>query len=358
MGFERQNTSARSVALSLLETHGPSTADGLAARMAVFSRAQIATALRGLARSGLAHRSSGEMRDGRSPAAVYSAGKPPLGGIIKTKPWCEQEKIAALVCEFGKATADDLLPQFAGKSWAQVSKAMLNAAGRGLIHRVGVLAHYGTRPTSIYSAGPGPSKSPWLVITMTICGRCGAVIAGGRCKACEAAVRRSDGYVAARQAWVAANRNHLSQYRRDRYQRSAEERRRYSREWYAANTERARAARVSWIKENAEKNRSYKRAWARRNKEYLRLKDRKRRRLIGADRLSRGILERLQKLQRGKCACCGRPLGRDFHLDHIVPLALGGRNIDANVQLLRARCNQQKGAKHPVDYMQQKGFLL
>jgi len=41
-----------------------------------------------------------------------------------------------------------------------------------------------------------------------------------------------------------------------------------------------------------------------------------------------------------------------------MPLALGGANADDNIQLLRSTCNQQKHAKHPVDFMQQKGFLL
>lgn len=74
--------------------------------------------------------------------------------------------------------------------------------------------------------------------------------------------------------------------------------------------------------------------------------------------MSSGLAIRLYKLQRGKCACCGLPLGDDYHLDHIMPLALGGTNTDDNIQLLRAKCNMQKSAKHPVDFMQQRGFLL
>lgn len=70
------------------------------------------------------------------------------------------------------------------------------------------------------------------------------------------------------------------------------------------------------------------------------------------------IAERLFKLQRGKCACCKQPLGDDYHMDHIMPLSLGGSNTDDNIQLLRAKCNQQKSAKHPVDFMQQRGFLI
>jgi len=51
-------------------------------------------------------------------------------------------------------------------------------------------------------------------------------------------------------------------------------------------------------------------------------------------------------------------LGNNFNLDHIIPLSLGGRNEDCNIQLLRASCNFRKGAKHPIVYMQERGFLL
>lgn len=74
--------------------------------------------------------------------------------------------------------------------------------------------------------------------------------------------------------------------------------------------------------------------------------------------LSRGLAERLFTLQKGKCACCGLALGAGYQLDHIMPLALGGENKDSNIQLLKRTCNMQKHAKHPVDFMQQRGFLL
>lgn len=74
--------------------------------------------------------------------------------------------------------------------------------------------------------------------------------------------------------------------------------------------------------------------------------------------LSKDIKQRLFELQRGKCACCGKPLGEKYHLDHIIHISLGGKNVDSNIQLLRARCNIQKSNKHPVDFMRSRGFLL
>jgi 5-methylcytosine-specific restriction endonuclease McrA len=45
-------------------------------------------------------------------------------------------------------------------------------------------------------------------------------------------------------------------------------------------------------------------------------------------------------------------------MDHIVPLALGGKNEDRNIQLLLPACNMKKSAKHPNDYMREMGYLI
>lgn len=71
-------------------------------------------------------------------------------------------------------------------------------------------------------------------------------------------------------------------------------------------------------------------------------------------KLSKGLTQRLYAQQNGLCACCGQPLGEKYHLDHIMPLALGGLNEDSNMQLLTARCNLQKSAAHPDEYMSRK----
>jgi 5-methylcytosine-specific restriction endonuclease McrA len=44
----------------------------------------------------------------------------------------------------------------------------------------------------------------------------------------------------------------------------------------------------------------------------------------------------------GRCVECGA--GFDLQYDHVIPLALGGANTEANLQILCAPCNQAKGA--------------
>jgi 5-methylcytosine-specific restriction endonuclease McrA len=147
--------------------------------------------------------------------------------------------------------------------------------------------------------------------------------------------------------------------------------------WKLANPEKALKAALTWRAANQEKDKAQKRlaaktaysanpqkfkdrakAWKSANPEIIRVFYQHRRAKKSGGVLSRLLAQRLYKLQRGKCACCSLPLGDNYHLDHIMPLALGGSNTDDNIQLLRQRCNGQKHASHPIDFMQSRGFLL
>lgn len=67
----------------------------------------------------------------------------------------------------------------------------------------------------------------------------------------------------------------------------------------------------------------------------------------------------IRQLQRNKCARCCISLSKvKVHVDHIMPLALGGHNDRANLQLLCSICNLQKWAKHPIADARLLGRLL
>lgn len=78
----------------------------------------------------------------------------------------------------------------------------------------------------------------------------------------------------------------------------------------------------------------------------------------GGAKLPGAYVKQLLSAQRGKCAACAKRLGRLFHLDHILPIALGGTGERTNFQILCATCNLKKAAKHPVDFMRGMGRLL
>lgn len=134
----------------------------------------------------------------------------------------------------------------------------------------------------------------------------------------------------------------------------------YSAKWAAANPEKVKARSAKWSAANSEKRKeSFVKRYAE-NPEAFRINchNYRARKRANGGRLSKDIAERLFKLQRGKCACCKQKLGDDYHRDHMTPLALGGPNTDDNIQLLCPTCNLQKNKKHPIDFMQGRGFLL
>ena len=173
---------------------------------------------------------------------------------------------------------------------------------------------------------------------MKPCKKCGAIERNkyGHCRVCHRRLNR---------AWQIANpEKHTAR----------------NRVWQIANPERMRAYNRTWKIANPEKRKACERTWKIANHEKRRIywHNRRARKLSNGGILSKDLSDKLFKQQKGKCACCYEPLGSNYHLDHIMPLALGGKNEDWNIQLLRAECNSRKGAKHPIVYMQEKGFLL
>jgi 5-methylcytosine-specific restriction endonuclease McrA len=65
-------------------------------------------------------------------------------------------------------------------------------------------------------------------------------------------------------------------------------------------------------------------------------------------------IEAIRKAQGGRCYICHKPLGEKWHIDHFIPLALGGTNDPGNLRLACPNCNQSKHAKHPHEL----GLLL
>ena len=131
-------------------------------------------------------------------------------------------------------------------------------------------------------------------------------------------------------------------------------------EYRAQNKEKIRASSADYYQRNKGECAARARAWWAANPEAKRRASAARRSRGGTiGKLSRGIVQKLQVLQRHKCASCAQCIRtRPFELDHIVPLALGGRNEDHNIQLLCKTCNRRKHAKEPIAWAQINGRLL
>lgn len=100
------------------------------------------------------------------------------------------------------------------------------------------------------------------------------------------------------------------------------------------------------------------REWRRANPELAREAVSKRRGKLRLHRLPRGTVAAIGLAQRWRCAVCGAGIRRGYHLDHVMPLALGGKHERSNLQLLCPPCNLHKNAKDPIAFMQERGFLL
>ncbi len=58
----------------------------------------------------------------------------------------------------------------------------------------------------------------------------------------------------------------------------------------------------------------------------------------------------LDQEQRGECYFCGSDLNGSYHVDHLLPLALGGDNSFENIALLCVSCNQSKHSKTESEF--------
>jgi 5-methylcytosine-specific restriction endonuclease McrA len=110
----------------------------------------------------------------------------------------------------------------------------------------------------------------------------------------------------------------------------------YSRSWYSRNRDQHRAATYRWAKDN--------------NLAVRAIAHTRRHRSAGAvGSFSSEDILAIYAAQEGKCAACAAGLER-YHIDHVMPLALGGSNFPSNLQLLCPSCNCSKGSKHPSDW--------
>lgn len=109
-----------------------------------------------------------------------------------------------------------------------------------------------------------------------------------------------------------------------------------------------------------DQNRPVKKLWKKANPEIVNAHSRTRRaRRRGADGVHTGEdILRIHAAQKYKCAECGVSTKKAKHVDHIMPLALGGSNWPENLQILCPLCNDIKGAKHPLEFAKQNGRLL
>lgn len=130
--------------------------------------------------------------------------------------------------------------------------------------------------------------------------------------------------------------------------------------YYADNAERLRSRARAWFAANPERASAQSKKWFAANPEMVRIYQANRRARINAAEGTHtpADIQRIGNAQRWKCHWCGKPTKRKYHVDHIMPLVLGGTNWPKNLAITCARCNQRKHASDPVAFAQREGRLI
>ena len=221
-------------------------------------------------------------------------------------------------------------------------------------------------------------------------------------------------------AYLERNKERIAAYKKEYNERTKEERSAaykvwyeknkdtklaYAREWKKNNPDKVKYVFDRWIENNPERRKEHyrKRYWKNKhsisirtrayyfaNRDAICERERKRnstpeakekRRQYALNNLDRRLLnerrrrarkfnsggdhtlEDINKLfvwQRGKCAGanCKKSIKKEYHVDHVVPIARGGSNDKYNLQLLCPTCNMRKSARDPIVHNQSLGLLL
>lgn len=143
---------------------------------------------------------------------------------------------------------------------------------------------------------------------------------------------RSEENRAYQRAYHEAHREQRRRRRQERHDEIAENNRRYR----AANRERIAAYYRQWCKDHPDLLLQHSRT-------------RRARKLGSAGTHTPADVAAQKARQKDRCYYCHRKL-TDYHVDHVVPLALGGSNGPENIVVSCPTCNLSKGAKHPADF--------
>ena len=149
-------------------------------------------------------------------------------------------------------------------------------------------------------------------------------------------------------AWRAANPDYAREWERaNREVRTAQ-----SQAWRDANRDLAREFSRKWYAANREEAQRMSREWRQANPEKARAGERRRRALRASVKVETYTRPQVWALTGGRCGICELQITPSqiatqgaWHIDHIVPISLGGDDSLENVQPAHAWCNIRKGGR-------------
>lgn len=158
------------------------------------------------------------------------------------------------------------------------------------------------------------------------------------CKKCLADYQRS--YLA-----IPKNKKHHADYQRE-YVSSHPDYVARERELDRKRKADKRASGVAYILwnewANTPQGKLYKRAKAVRRKRNMKL---------AGGHVSAADIRLQVKSQKNKCWWCGKTIGDEYHIDHVLPISRGGSNNPNNIVISCPKCNLSKGDKLPTEWI-------
>jgi len=162
--------------------------------------------------------------------------------------------------------------------------------------------------------------------------------------------------LAKRAGYYAEHTEEISAYKAVWREEKREDRKAKDREYYAAHKDERKSQMRAYAAENRERIRSYA---ARYRKEHPEVEiehgAERRMRISGSSspqerEAARKFIHKVKTAQRAICYLCGKRLSRgERTIDHIIPLAKGGRHVTNNLACACRSCNSKKKAKLPEE---------
>lgn len=75
----------------------------------------------------------------------------------------------------------------------------------------------------------------------------------------------------------------------------------------------------------------------------------------GSGKLSKEQYINIIERSKGLCFWCSKLIESKIHLDHVLPVCLGGKTTVDNLVVSCRMCNQSKGGKHPLVFLESLG---
>lgn len=131
----------------------------------------------------------------------------------------------------------------------------------------------------------------------------------------------------------------------------------FMRNWYIENREERIKQNAHWRENNRDSMYEKNKEWQKNNPDKVR-EYWIRRRCAKANAEGTHTADDVASIysrQNGLCVYCDADLSLGYHVDHIMPIALGGSNWPDNLQCLCQKCNQSKNKSHPDDWHERIG---